>query len=207
MIWLLCCIRVSEGVCVLQVVNVVGVVGFWDLDMMFYMVELLDMIGSCYYEVVVFVGLVWFGKIILLIDVCLVYLIICNLVDVMVVQMFKDVVEDYSKICIVCSIVVSLELCFRLSLCVYDDNILLKFFWLGMLLCMGWLLVLVLLGKDIYDVLMMDVDNYIGDLIIDECFGFGLKCMQIYMFVGMVVVELSLVIDYVDGVWKFLYLY
>ncbi|HEL7748771.1 TPA: phage terminase large subunit family protein [Stenotrophomonas maltophilia] len=195
-------IRVSEGAKVLQVANAAGAAGSWDPDTTPYMVEPLDTTGSRHYEAVVFVGPARSGKTISLIDARLAYLITCNPADAMVVQMSKDAAEDYSKTRIARSIAASPELRSRLSPRAHDDNILLKFFRSGMSLRMGWPSVSVLSGKDIHDVLMTDVDNYTGDLTIDECFGLGLKRTQTYMSAGMVVAESSPATDYADGAWK-----
>ncbi|RRU32101.1 terminase [Stenotrophomonas maltophilia] len=195
-------IRVSEGARVLQVANAAGAAGAWDPDTTPYMVEPLDTTGSRHYEAVIFVGPARSGKTISLIDARLAYLITCNPADAMVVQMSKDAAEDYSKTRIARSIAASPELRSRLSPRAHDDNILLKFFRSGMSLRMGWPSVSVLSGKDIHDVLMTDVDNYTGDLTIDECFGLGLKRTQTYMSAGMVVAESSPASDYADGAWK-----
>lgn len=195
-------IRVSEGARVLQVANAAGAAGGWDPDTTPYMVEPLDTTGSRHYEAVVFVGPARSGKTISLIDARLAYLITCNPADAMVVQMSKDAAEDYSKTRISRSISASPELRSRLSPRAHDDNILLKFFRSGMSLRMGWPSVSVLSGKDIHDVLMTDVDNYTGDLAIDECFGLALKRTQTYMSAGMVVAESSPATDYADGAWK-----
>lgn len=195
-------IRVSEGARVLQVANAAGAAGSWDPDTTPYMVEPLDTTGSRHYEAVVFVGPARSGKTISLIDARLAYLITCNPADAMVVQMSKDAAEDYSKTRIARSIAASPELRSRLSPRAHDDNILLKFFRSGMSLRMGWPSVSVLSGKDIHDVLMTDVDNYTGDLTIDECFGLGLKRTQTYMSAGMVVAESSPATEYADGAWK-----
>jgi len=195
-------IRVSEGAKALQVANAAGAAGAWDADTTPYMVEPLDTTGSRHFEAVVFVGPARSGKTISLIDARLAYLITCNPADAMVVQMSKDAAEDYSKTRISRSIAASPELRSRLSPRAHDDNILLKFFRSGMSLRMGWPSVSVLSGKDIHDVLMTDVDNYTGDLGIDECFGLGLKRTQTYMSAGMVVAESSPATDYADGAWK-----
>lgn len=195
-------IRVSEGAKVLQVANAAGAAGAWDPHTTPYMVEPLDTTGSRHYEAVVFAGPARSGKTISLIDARLAYLITCNPADAMVVQMSKDAAEDYSKTRISRSIAASPELRTRLSPRAHDDNILLKFFRSGMSLRMGWPSVSVLSGKDIHDVLMTDVDNYTGDLAIDECFGLALKRTQTYMSAGMVVAESSPATDFTDGAWK-----
>lgn len=195
-------IRVSEGAKALQVANAAGAAGAWDPHTTPYMVEPLDTTGSRHFESVVFVGPARSGKTISLIDARLAYLITCNPADAMVVQMSKDAAEDYSKTRISRSIAASPELRSRLSPRAHDDNILLKFFRSGMSLRMGWPSVSVLSGKDIHDVLMTDVDNYTGDLAIDECFGLALKRTQTYMSAGMVVAESSPATDFTDGAWK-----
>lgn len=195
-------IKVSEGAKALHVANASGAAGKWDPSVSPYMVQPLDMTGSRHYEAVVFVGPARSGKTISLIDARLAYLITCNPADTMVVQMSKDAAEDYSKTRIARGIAASPELRKRLSPRAHDDNILLKFFRSGMSLRMGWPSISVLSGKDIHDVLMTDVDNYTGDLGIDECFGLALKRTQTFMSAGMVVAESSPATDYTDGAWK-----
>nr|WP_306175387.1 MULTISPECIES: terminase gpA endonuclease subunit [unclassified Stenotrophomonas] len=195
-------INVSEGAKALHVANASGAAGAWDPTVSPYMVEPLNMTGSRQYEAVVFVGPARSGKTISLIDARLAYLITCNPADTMVVQMSKDAAEDYSKTRIARGIAASPELRKRLSPRAHDDNILLKFFRSGMSLRMGWPSISVLSGKDIHDVLMTDVDNYTGDLGIDECFGLALKRTQTFMSAGMVVAESSPATDYTDGAWK-----
>lgn len=195
-------IRVSTGATALHIANPSGTSGAWDPSVAPYMVEPLDMTGSRRFEAVLFAGPARSGKTIALIDGRIAYLVTCNPADTMVVQMSKDAAEDYSKTRISRGIAASPELRKRLSPRAHDDNILLKFFRSGMSLRMGWPSVSVLSGKDIHDVLMTDVDNYTGDLSIDEAFGLALKRTQTFMSAGMVVAESSPAVDYTDGNWR-----
>jgi phage terminase large subunit GpA-like protein len=84
----------------------------------------------------------------------------------------------------------------------HDDNVLLKFFRNGMSLRFGWPSLSILSGKDIHDILMTDVDNFTGDMSIDEAFGAALKRTQTYMSAGICVAESSPAEDYMDIKWK-----
>ncbi|GHH52479.1 phage terminase large subunit family protein [[Pseudomonas] boreopolis] len=195
-------IRVSEGAQHLHVANASGAAGPWDPAVTPYMVEPLDLTGSRLFEAVVFVGPARSGKTIALIDGRLAYTITCNPADTMIVQMAKDQAEIYSKTRISRGISASPELRKRLSPRAHDDNILLKFFRSGMSLYFGWPSLSVLSGKDIHDVLMTDVDNFTGDLSIDEAFGLALKRTQTFMSAGICVAESSPARDYTDGGWQ-----
>jgi phage terminase large subunit GpA-like protein len=195
-------IAVSAGAQHLHIANASGAAGPWDPAVAPYMVQPLDLTGSRLYEAVVFVGPARSGKTIALIDGRLAYTITCNPADTMIVQMSKDMAEDYSKTRISRGIAASPELRRRLSARSHDDNILLKFFRSGMSLRFGWPSVSVLSGKDIHDVLMTDVDNYTGDLSIDEAFGLALKRTQTFMSAGICVAESSPANDYADGNWR-----
>ncbi|MEA9886011.1 terminase gpA endonuclease subunit [Xanthomonas campestris pv. raphani] len=195
-------VRVSDGAQSLHIANASGAAGPWDPRVAPYMVEPLDLTASRLYEAVVFVGPARSGKTIALIDGRLAYTITCNPADTMIVQMSKDAAEDYSKTRISRGIAASPDLRRRLSPRSHDDNILLKFFRSGMSLRFGWPSVSILSGKDIHDVLMTDVDNYTGDLSIDEAFGLALKRTQTFMSAGICVAESSPAADYTDGAWR-----
>jgi phage terminase large subunit GpA-like protein len=132
----------------------------------------------------------------------LAYTATCDPADTMIVQTNQDQAEDFSKTRISRAIKASPELCSRLSPRAHDDNVLLKFFRSGMSLRFGWPSLSVASGKDIRVVLMTDVDNFTGDLSIDEAFGLFLKRTQTYMSAGVLVAESSPAMDYVDGKWR-----
>lgn len=195
-------VRVSEGARALQIANPSGSFGSWSADVAPYMVEPLDETASRLFEALVFVGPARSGKTVALIDGRLAYTVTCNPADTLIVQTTKDTAEDFSKTRISRAITSSPELAKRLSPRAHDDNVLLKFFRSGMALRFGWPSLSVLSGKDIHDVLMTDVDNFTGDLGIDEAFGLALKRTQTYMSAGICVAESSPALDFTDGQWK-----
>lgn len=195
-------VKVSEGARALQIANPSGSFGPWSPDVAPYMVEPLDETASRLFEALVFVGPARSGKTVALVDGRLAYTVTCNPADTLIVQTAKEQAEDFSKTRISRAIANSPELARRLSPRAHDDNVLLKFFRSGMALRFGWPSLSVLSGKDIHDVLMTDVDNFTGDLGIDEAFGLALKRIQTYMSAGICVAESSPAKDYTDGQWR-----
>ncbi len=192
----------SEGARALEIANPSGSFGPWSASVAPYMVEPLDETSSRLFEAVVFVGPARSGKTVALVDGRLAYTITCNPSDTLIVQTTKDTAEDFSKTRISRAIANSPKLARQLSPRAHDDNVLLKFFRSGMALRFGWPSLSVLSGKDIHDVLMTDVDNFTGDLGIDEAFGLALKRIQTFMSAGICVAESSPAKDYTDGQWK-----
>lgn len=195
-------VRVSEGAQALQIANPSGSFGGWAPDVAPYMVEPLDLTASRRYEAVVFVGPARSGKTVALVDGRLAYTVTCDPADTLIVQTSRDQAEDFSKTRITRAIKASPELLSRLSPRAHDDNVLLKFFRSGMSLRFGWPSLSVASGKDIRVVLMTDVDNFTGDLSIDEAFGLFLKRTQTFMSAGILVAESSPGRDYRDGKWR-----
>lgn len=194
-------VKVSEGAQSLQIANPSGSFGKWSPAVAPYMVKPLDLTASRRYEAVVFVGPARSGKTVALVDGRLAYTVTCDPADTIIVQTNQDQAEDFSKTRISRAIKASPELAAQLSPRAHDDNVLLKFFRSGMSLRFGWPSLAVASGKDIRVVLMTDVDNFTGDLSIDEAFGLFLKRTQTYMSAGVLVAESSPAKDYRDGKW------
>lgn len=195
-------VRVSEGAQCLQIANPSGSFGKWSPTVAPYMVKPLDLTASRRYEAVVFVGPARSGKTVALVDGRLAYTVTCDPADTLIVQTNKDQAEDFSKTRISRAIKASPDLASQLSPRAHDDNVLLKFFRSGMSLRFGWPSLSVASGKDIRVVLMTDVDNFTGDLSIDEAFGLFLKRTQTFMSAGVLVAESSPAKDYTDGKWR-----
>lgn len=194
-------VPVAEGARNLVVANPAGSMGRWSPDVAPYMVEPMNATASRLYEAVVFVGPARSGKTIGLVDGRVAYTVTCDPADTMIVQTTKDAAEIYSKTRIARAIQVSEELAKRLSPRAHDDNVLLKFFRSGMALYFGWPSLSVLSGKDIRVILMTDVDNFTGDLSINDAFVLALKRTQTYMSAGILVAESSPARDYTNGQW------
>jgi phage terminase large subunit GpA-like protein len=196
-------ISVSESAAAnLRIVNPSGSSGNWSADVAPYMVEPMNLARSRLYEAIVFVGPARSGKTIALVDGVIAYSIVDDPADCLVVQTSQGTAEDFSKTRISRAISGSPELAKRLSPRAHDDNVLLKFFRSGMALRFGWPSLGQLSGKDLRRVLLTDVDNFTGDLSIDEAFGLALKRVQTYMSAGVLVAESSPAKDYADGKWR-----
>lgn len=194
-------LTVCEGARALRVTTATGSGESWDSSVTPYMRRPLDATISRLHEAVVFVGPARSGKTLALVDGRLAYTITCNPADTLIVQSTKDAAEDYSKTRIKRAIHESPELLKQLSPRAQDDNVLMKFFRSGMSLRLGWPSLSVLSGKDIKVVLMTDVDNFTGDLGIDEAFGYALKRIQTFMSGGICLAESSPAIDFTNGKW------
>lgn len=186
----------------LKIVNPSGSSGNWSADVAPYMREPMDLVRSRLYESIVFVGPARSGKTVGLVDGVIAYTAVDDPADTLVIQTNQSQAEDFSKTRIGRAIAGSPELAKRLSPRAHDDNVLLKFFRSGMALRFGWPSLAQLSGKDLRRVLMTDVDNFTGDLTIDEAFGLALKRIQTYMSAGICVAESSPAKDYTDSKWR-----
>ena len=196
-------VEVSESVATnLRIVNPSGASQNWSADVAPYMREPMDLVRSRLYESIVFAGPARSGKTVALVDGVVAYSIVDDPADTLIVQTNQSQAEDFSKTRIGRAIQGSPPLAKRLSPRAHDDNVLLKFFRSGMALRFGWPTLSQLSGKDIRRVLMTDVDNFTGDLSIDEAFGLALKRIQTYMSSGICIAESSPARDYTDAKWR-----
>lgn len=195
-------ISVAEGARALKVVTATGAGEPWDAETTPYIVKPLNATASRRHEAVVLIGPARSGKTLGMIEGRLAHTIANDPADAMVIQSTKDAAEDYSKTRIRRAIRESPGLHRQLSPRAHDDNVLMKFFRPGNSLRIGWPSLSVLSGKDVKVMLMTDVDNFTGDLSIDEAFGYGLKRIQTFMSGGIVVAESSPAKDYTDGNWR-----
>lgn len=195
-------ITVAEGARALKVVTATGSGEPWDAETTPYIVKPLNATASRRHEAVVFIGPARSGKTLGLVEGRLAHTIAHDPADAMVIQSTKDSAEDYSKTRIRRAIHSSPDLQRQLSPRAHDDNVLMKFFRPGNSLRIGWPSLSVLSGKDVKVMLMTDVDNYTGDLSIDEAFAYGLKRTQTFMSGGILVAESSPARDYTDGTWR-----
>ena len=186
----------------LHIVNPSGASGTWSPDTAPYMVEPMNLARSRLFESVVFMGPARSGKTVALVDGVLAYSIVDDPADCMVIQTSQATAEDFSKMRIRRAIQGSPELAKRISPRSHDDNVYLKLFRSGMAIRFGWPSIGQLSGKDLRRVLMTDVDNFTGDMSIDEAFGLALKRTQTYMSAGICIAESSPARDYVDRKWR-----
>ena len=186
----------------MHIVNPSGSMGTWSAELTPYLIEPMNLLRSRLYEAIVMVGPARSGKTLAMIEGSIAYSIACDPADTLIVQSNQSQAEDYSKTRIARMIAGSPELAKRLSPRAHEDNVLLKFFRSGMALRFGWPSLAQLSGKDIRRVLMTDVDNFTGDLKVDEAFGLALKRTQTYMSAGMLVAESSPAKDHDKPGWR-----
>lgn len=186
----------------LHIVNPSGASGTWSADTAPYMVEPMNLARSRLFESITFMGPARSGKTVALVDGVLAYSIADDPADCMVIQTSQATAEDFSKMRIRRAIQGSPELAKRISPRSHDDNVYLKLFRSGMAIRFGWPSIGQLSGKDLRRVLMTDVDNFTGDMSIDEAFGLAIKRTQTYMSAGICIAESSPARDYVDRKWR-----
>ena len=186
----------------LHIVNPSGASGTWSPDTAPYMVEPMNLARSRLFESVVFMGPARSGKTVALVDGVLAYSVADDPADCMVIQTSQATAEDFSKMRIRRAIQGSPVLAGKISPRSHDDNVYLKLFRSGMAIRFGWPSIGQLSGKDLRRVLMTDVDNFTGDMSIDEAFGLALKRTQTYMSAGICIAESSPAKDYADRKWR-----
>lgn len=180
----------------------------WEFILIFYVVEVMNCLLLCSYDVVVFVVLVRIGKMLGLIDGWIFYNIVCDLFDMLVVQMIQDKVQEYLKWCLVKMFCYSLVIVRRFSFYCNDNNVYDKMFCDGLFLKIGWLLINVFLFLDFKCVVLIDYDWFFEDVDGEgDVFLLVLKCIIMFMLLGMILVESLLGWEIIDIRWKLLLLY
>ncbi|XIH58797.1 DNA packaging protein [Pantoea sp. SGAir0184] len=175
----------------------------WEPELTPYIIEPMNCLTSREYDAVIFVGPARTGKTIGLIDGWIVYTIVCDPSDMLVVQMTEDKAREHSK--------KRLDRTFRSSAAVRkrmsprrnDNNVHDKTFRDGSFLKIGWPSVNILSSSDYRFVALTDYDRFPED-IDSEGDGFSLasKRTTTFMSAGMTLVESSPGRDICDTKWK-----
>lgn len=175
----------------------------WDPGLTPYVVEPMNCLASREYDAVIFVGPARTGKTIGLIDGWIVYSIVCDPSDMLVVQMTEDKAREHSK--------KRLDRTFRSSPVVKkrmsprrnDNNVHDKTFRDGSFLKIGWPSVNIMSSSDYRFVALTDYDRFPED-IDGEGDGFSLasKRTTTFMSAGMTMVESSPGRDIRDTKWR-----
>lgn len=195
-------ISVSEAVCEHMKVGLPsGGDGPYSMEQTPYMAEPMDCIAHRVFEAVIFVGPAQSGKTLALIDGVLVWSVVESPGDCSVIQTNQRQAEDFSKFRLDRLIERCPKVKALLSPRPQDDNVFSKSFRNAMAIRLGWPSVAQVSGKAIRRMLLTDVDNFTGDLSIDELFGMARKRIQTFMSSGTVVAESSPARDYVDPIW------
>ncbi|EGI7083104.1 phage terminase large subunit family protein, partial [Escherichia coli] len=175
----------------------------WDPELTPYIIEPLNCLASREYDAVIFVGPARTGKTIGLIDGWIVYTIVCDPSDMLVVQMTEDKAREHSK--------KRLDRTFRSSAAVKkrmsprrnDNNVHDKTFRDGSFLKIGWPSVNIMSSSDYRFVALTDYDRF-PENIDSEGDGFSLasKRTTTFMSAGMTLVESSPGRDICDSKWR-----
>lgn len=177
--------------------------GPWDPMLTPYVIEPMNCLSSREYDAVIFVGPARTGKTIGLIDGWIVYSIVCDPSDMLVVQMTEDKAREHSK--------KRLDRTFRSSTAVKkrmsprrnDNNVHDKTFRDGSFLKIGWPSVNIMSSSDYRFVALTDYDRF-PENIDGEGDGFSLasKRTTTFMSAGMTLVESSPGRDIRDSKWR-----
>lgn len=175
----------------------------WDPELTPYIIEPMNCLASREYDAVIFVGPSRTGKTIGLIDGWIVYTIVCDPSDMLVVQMTEDKAREHSK--------KRLDRTFRSSAAVKkrmsprrnDNNVHDKTFRDGSFLKIGWPSVNIMSSSDYRFVALTDYDRF-PENIDGEGDGYSLasKRTTTFMSSGMTLVESSPGRDISDVKWR-----
>ena len=171
----------------------------WDKHTAAYMLEPMDCLNSREYDAVIFVGPARTGKTIGLIDGWIIYSIICDPSDFLLVQLTQEKASEHSRKRLDRTFRCSPEIAKRLSPRKNDNNVHDKYFRAGNLLKIGWPSINVLSSSDYKYVALTDYDRWPDD-VDGEGDGFSLasKRTTTFMSAGMTLVESSPGKDIVD---------
>lgn len=186
-------IRVSEAVAEsMYVVHGNGTKSLWSPEKTPYVVEPMDCLGSRLYDAVIFVGPARTGKTIGLIDGFVVYKIINDPGDGLIVQITEEKAREYSKKRLERSFNASPDVLRRLSPRGHDNNVHDKTFRAGNYLAIKWPSKNVFASSDYQFVLLTDYDRMVSN-VGGEGSGWVLasKRTQSFGSTGMTLVESS----------------
>ncbi|MRT11087.1 phage terminase large subunit family protein [Enterobacteriaceae bacterium RIT711] len=175
----------------------------WDPGLTPYIVEPMNCLASREYDAVVFVGPARTGKTLGLIDGWIVYNVVCDPSDMLVVQMTQDKAQEHSKRRLARMFRSSPAVARRLSPHRNDNNVHDKIFRDGTFLKIGWPSINIFSSSDYKCVALTDYDRF-PENIDGEGDGFSLasKRTTTYMSLGMTLVESSPGRDISDVKWR-----
>ncbi|EFV3689830.1 phage terminase large subunit family protein [Salmonella enterica] len=164
----------------------------WDPGLTPYIVEPMNCLASREYDAVIFVAPARTGKTISLIDGWVVYNIVCDPSDMLIIQMTEEKAREHSKKRLARTFRVSPEVACRMSPSRNDNNVHDRTFLAGNYLKIGWPSVNIMSSSDFKCVALTDYDRFPED-IDGEGDGFSLasKRTTTFMSAGMTLVESS----------------
>ncbi|MHA0379032.1 ClpP-like prohead protease/major capsid protein fusion protein [Escherichia coli] len=132
----------------------------WDPLVAPYVIEPMNCLASREYDAVIFVGPARTGKTIGLIDGWVIYNVICDPADMLIIQMTEEKAREHSKKRLARTFRVSPEVVSRLSPNKNDNNVYDRTFLAGNYLKIGWPSVNIMSSSDYKCVALTDYDRY-----------------------------------------------
>ncbi|WP_000934087.1 phage terminase large subunit family protein [Escherichia coli] len=168
-----------------------------------YVIEPMNCLASREYDAVIFVGPARTGKTIGLIDGWVIYNVICDPADMLIIQMTEEKAREHSKKRLARTFRVSPEVVSRLSPNKNDNNVYDRTFLAGNYLKIGWPSVNIMSSSDYKCVALTDYDRFPEDIDGEgDAFSLASKRTTTFMSSGMTLVESSPGRDVKDVKWR-----
>lgn len=175
----------------------------WDPLVAPYVIEPMNCLASREYDAVIFVGPARTGKTIGLIDGWVIYNVICDPADMLIIQMTEEKAREHSKKRLARTFRVSPEVDSRLSPNKNDNNVYDRTFLAGNYLKIGWPSVNIMSSSDYKCVALTDYDRFPEDIDGEgDAFSLASKRTTTFMSSGMTLVESSPGRDVKDVKWR-----
>ncbi|WP_169781171.1 phage terminase large subunit family protein [Escherichia coli] len=175
----------------------------WDPLVAPYVIEPMNCLASREYDAVIFVGPARTGKTIGLIDGWVIYNVICDPADMLIIQMTEEKAREHSKKRLARTFRVSPEVVSRLSPNKNDNNVYDRTFLAGNYLKIGWPSVNIMSSSDYKCVALTDYDRFPEDIDGEgDAFSLASKRTTTFMSSGMALVESSPGRDVKDVKWR-----
>lgn len=175
----------------------------WDPLVAPYVIEPMNCLASREYDAVIFVGPARTGKTIGLIDGWVIYNVICDPADMLIIQMTEEKAREHSKKRLARTFRVSPEVVSRLSPNKNDNNVYDRTFLAGNYLKIGWPSVNIMSLSDYKCVALTDYDRFPEDIDGEgDAFSLASKRTTTFMSSGMTLVESSPGRDVKDVKWR-----
>ncbi|HBC7876428.1 phage terminase large subunit family protein [Escherichia coli] len=175
----------------------------WDPLVAPYVIEPMNCLASREYDAVIFVGPARTGKTIGLIDGWVIYNVICDPADMLIIQMTEEKAREHSKKRLARTFRVSPEVVSRLSPNKNDNNVYDRTFLAGNYLKIGWPSVNIMSSSDYKCVALTYYDRFPEDIDGEgDAFSLASKRTTTFMSSGMTLVESSPGRDVKDVKWR-----
>lgn len=175
----------------------------WDPLVAPYVIEPMNCLASREYDAVIFVGPARTGKTIGLIDGWVIYNVICDPADMLIIQMTEEKAREHSKKRLARTFRVSPEVVSRLSPNKNDNNVYDRTFLAGNYLKIGWPSVNIMSSSDYKCVALTDYDRFPEDIDGEgDAFSLASKRTTTFMSSGMTLVESSPGREVKDVKWR-----